>query len=106
MSLGRWTYVAFVLVLGYCINICLETFDVTGVTNVATNALVGNLPAGVCDCVRARVRTSYVRLGRWTSGLFVLVLWYCIKIRVQTSDVTDVTNVAMNTHALVPGGGR
>ena len=53
MSLGRWMYVAFVLVLGYCVNICLETFDVTGVTNVATNALVGNLPAGVCDYVRS-----------------------------------------------------
>ena len=53
MSLGRWTYVAFVLVLAYCVNICFKTFDVTGVTNVATNALVGNLPAGVCDCVRS-----------------------------------------------------
>jgi hypothetical protein len=58
MSLGRWTYVAFVLVLGYCVNICLKTFDVTGVTNVATNALVGNLPASMCviayalECVR------------------------------------------------------
>ena len=52
LSLGRRTYVAVVLVLGYCIIICLETFDVTGVTNVATNALVGNLPAGVCDYVR------------------------------------------------------
>jgi hypothetical protein len=65
-------------------------FDATGVMNVATNALVGNLQAGVCDCVRARVRTPCVRVGRWTSGLFVLVLWYGIKIRVQTSDVTDL----------------
>ena len=43
MSLGRRTYVAVVLVLGYCVNICLETSDVTGVTNVATDVLVGNL---------------------------------------------------------------
>jgi hypothetical protein len=43
MSLGRWTYVAFVLVLAYCVNICFKTFDVTGVTNVATDVLVGNL---------------------------------------------------------------
>jgi hypothetical protein len=40
-------------------------------------------------------------LGRWTSGLFVLVRWYCIETRVQVLNVTDVTNVATNTNALV-----
>ncbi len=77
----------------------------TGTTNVATSALVGNARV-VYEFVHIWVCLIRMRLGIQCTCCLRLYLDIVLRNRVEALHATDVTNVAMNTHALVPGGGR
>ena len=70
MSLGRWTYVAFVLVLAYCVNICLKTFDVT-LRTADSGYLTRRLVDVAQDIIIVRENDCGTTEGLWGHGISV-----------------------------------